>query len=170
MFIIIMYYKHQNSFTPKTLMILSFQTLPALIPFGLYFCKINFLCGFFPFFQADLKPATINILRPARNVYVINETSRLDFLCEAEGYPPPKVSWLQNGKKLSGQHYKVYRFENEHGSKRRSILKIDSTKYPRDNGTYTCKAKNNVVSPKSVEISIQSKCNDSNNDNKIFLG
>lgn len=105
----------------------------------------------------NLKPATINILRPARNVYVINETSRLDFLCEAEGYPPPKVSWLQNGKKLSGQHYKVYRFENEHGSKRRSILKIDSTKYPRDNGTYTCKAKNNVVSPKSVEISIQTK-------------
>ena len=167
MFIIIMYYKHQNSFTPKKLMILSFQTLPALIPFGLYFCKINFLCGFFPFFQADLKPATINILRPARNVYVINETSRLVFLCEADGYPPPNVSWLQNGKNLSGQHYEVR--QNERGlSNRRSLLIIERTKYPRDNGTYTCKAKNIGVSQKSVEISIQSKCNDNNND-KIFL-
>ena len=155
-------------------MILSFQTLPGLIPFCLDFCKITFLCGvFFLFFsRADLKPATIEDLHPAPNVYVINETKGLVVICKADGYPPPKVSWLQNGKNLSGQHYKVYRFENEHGSKRQSILKIDSTKYPRDNGTYTCKAKNNVVSQKSVEISIQSKCNnnnDNNNDNKIFL-
>lgn len=97
----------------------------------------------------NLKPATIEDLHPAHNVYVINETKGLVVICKADGYPPPKVSWLQNGKNLSGQHYKVYQsIKNKHGSKRQSILKIDSTKYPRDNGTYTCKAKNNVVSQK----------------------
>ena len=132
-----------------------------------------------------MKPATIEDLHPADNV-VINETKKLVVICKADGYPPPEVSWLQNGKNLSGQHYKVSQYENEHGSNRQSILLIDSTKYPRDNGTYTCKAKNNAVSQKSVEISIQSKCNnnnnndnnndndnnnnnDNNNDNKIFL-
>lgn len=150
-------------------MILSFQTLPALIPFGLYFCKITFLCGVFLLFfsRVDLKPATIEDLHPAHNVYVINETKGLVLICKADGYPPPKVSWLQNGKNLSGQHYKV--LQNERGrSNRQSLLIIERTKYPRDNGTYTCKAKNIGVSQKSVEISIQSKCNDNNND-KIFL-
>ena len=62
-------------------MILFFQTLPGLITFGIDFCKITFLCGvFFLFFsRADLKPATIEDLHPAHNVYVINETKGLGY-------------------------------------------------------------------------------------------
>ncbi|KAK2563242.1 Vascular endothelial growth factor receptor 2 [Acropora cervicornis] len=152
-------YRHNDS--SSVLMIRNAKATPR----GsiLYKCEISykgttsFFGGPLVMVQTDLKPATIEDLHPAPNVYVINETKGLVVICKADGYPPPKVSWLQNGKNLSGQHYKVYRFENEHGSKRQSILKIDSTKYPRDNGTYTCKAKNNVVSQKSVEISIQTK-------------
>ena len=126
----------------------------------------------FPFLFSsgtDLKPATIVVLHPESDVYVINETRSLVVMCKADGYPPPTVSWLQNGKQLSGQDYTVVPIQSERWANTESTLKIDRTKYPRDNGTYTCKAENNVkvVSQKNVEIFIQSKCNvnDINNNN-----
>ena len=113
------------------------------------------------------------MLHPASDVYVINETRRLIVMCKADGYPPPTVSWLQNGKQLSGQYYTVLQFRSERWANTESTLNIDKTKYPRDNGTYTCKAENNVkvVSQKNVEIFIQSKCNvnDINNNNTVRL-
>ena len=132
--------------------------------FGVFFL-------FFSLSGTDLKPATVVVLHPASDVYVINETRRLIVMCKADGYPPPTVSWLQNGKQPSGQYYTVHQFPNEHGSNTESILVIDRTKYPRDNGTYTCKAENNVISQKNVEIFIQSKCNvnDINNNNTVRL-
>ena len=99
---------------------------------------------------------------------VVNETTFLGVTCKADGYPPPKITWLRNGMQLpvcvitdmnncEEEDYRALEDMNKQWAHTESYLMIKRTKYPRDHGTYTCKAENSVTDTKSVKVSIQSK-------------
>ena len=89
--------------------------------------------------------------------------------CEATGYPVTKITWLQNGQQMSlclktdsngclGQNYQVVELTNDAFAFSKSSLTLVSTKYPRDNGNYTCVATNmEGRDQKTVDVSIYSK-------------
>lgn len=89
--------------------------------------------------------------------------------CEANGYPVPKITWLQNGKQMSlclknnsnsclGQNYQVMEESNEERASSQSALIIVRTMYPRDQGNYTCVAESREGSDqKTMNIFVHSK-------------
>lgn len=108
------------------------------------------------------KPANISKLEP--DAVVVNETTFLGVTCKADGYPPPKITWLRNGMQLpvcvnncEEEDYQALEDMNKQWAHTESYLMIKRTKYPRDHGTYTCKAENSVTDTKSVKVSIQTK-------------
>ncbi|XP_068720911.1 vascular endothelial growth factor receptor 1-like isoform X1 [Montipora capricornis] len=108
------------------------------------------------------KPANISELKP--DSVVVNETTSLGVTCKAHGNPPPKITWLRNGMQLPvcvnncvNEDYQASEGMNKEWAYTKSYLRINRTKYPRDHGTYTCKAENSVTDTKSVKVSIQTK-------------
>ncbi|KAJ7377511.1 hypothetical protein OS493_028494 [Desmophyllum pertusum] len=112
----------------------------------------------------NLSVPTIKYLR---KLIVVDEPNKMKERCEANGYPIPKITWLQNGtpmsvcfKKISsscvGHNYQVMETTNEDWALSKSYLIIVSTQFPRDHGNYTCVANNSKgIAQKSMEISIQ---------------
>ena len=104
-----------------------------------------------------------------RKSIVVDEPNKMKERCEANGYPIPKITWLQNGTPMSvclkknssscvGQNYQVMETANEDRALSKSYLIIVSTQFPRDHGNYTCVANNSKgIAQKSMEVSIQSK-------------
>jgi len=62
--------------------------------------------------------------------------------CVAEGYPPPNIWWLWNGKKILGKNHTLI------------IPQITRQQM----GTYICIAKNGIPPAKSKRIEVQVNC------------
>ena len=127
--------------------------------------SINLVC--FPFnYSTDLSMPTITHLKQS---IVVEEPNEMKERCEARGYPVAKITWLQNGlqmplclkvdsKNCAGQNYQAFEITNEDHALSISYLTIVSTKYPRDNGSYTCVATNSKgTHQKAMDVSIYSK-------------
>lgn len=90
--------------------------------------------------------------------------------CQARSFPLSNITWIHNGAKMSvclitrsqdcmGKSYKVLQDTNKQWLTSISQLIIESTSFPRDNGTYTCVARNSKsYDEKNLEISIESMC------------
>lgn len=90
--------------------------------------------------------------------------------CAAEGYPAPVVTWYKEGKpainitncdgnleptKVCKNIYEIT--ERSLSSLRvNNVLKIKQLQYPRDNGTYTCEAKNDYgTASLTIQLNVQ---------------
>ncbi|XP_074601531.1 tyrosine-protein phosphatase Lar isoform X2 [Brevipalpus obovatus] len=80
------------------------------------------------------------IITPIRNQTVAADRTAF-FVCIATGDPKPKIHWRKNGKVLSKSSHQI----TENSSQ--SVLRIDSPKPGRNNGTYECIAENGVGEP-----------------------
>ena len=102
---------------------------------------------------------------------VVDEPSKLTESCKASGFPVPKIIWLQNGKQMPlclkdesnscvGQNYQVIEFSSDEHAFSQSTLIIVHTGYPRDQGNYSCLARNSEGSVKrTMNVSVHSKYN-----------
>ncbi|PFX14424.1 Fibroblast growth factor receptor 1 [Stylophora pistillata] len=87
---------------------------------------------------------------------IVKEKDMLSQHCTARSFPLSNITWIYNGAELLvGNHYIVLQNINEQWLTSTSYLIIKSTSFPRDNGTYTCVAKNgNSSDEKNMEVSI----------------
>ncbi|KAG7272522.1 hypothetical protein CRUP_006811 [Coryphaenoides rupestris] len=60
------------------------------------------------------------------------------FVCQAQGEPPPLITWMKKGKKVSSQRFEVIEFDNG------SVLRIQPLRTHRDEAVYECTATNSV--------------------------
>ena len=71
----------------------------------------------------------------------INETKRIYLWCFATGNPQPTIIWYHNNEQLHSNSYLTI----ANPSVQQSAVIILQTRYQRDNGTYTCEARNDVT-------------------------
>ena len=128
--------------------------------------NLNQLIWFAFNYSIDLSMPTITHLKQS---IVVVAPNMMGERCEATGYPVAKITWLQNGlqmpvcmkvdrKNCAGQNYQAFEITNEDYALSISYLTIASTKYPRDNGSYTCVATNSEgTHQKTMDVSIYSK-------------
>ncbi|XP_024910058.1 protein tyrosine phosphatase receptor type Fa isoform X2 [Cynoglossus semilaevis] len=62
------------------------------------------------------------------------------FVCQAEGEPKPRITWMKKGKKVSSQRFEVIEFDDGSGS----VLRIQPLRTHRDEAIYECTATNSV--------------------------
>ncbi|CAL8256023.1 unnamed protein product [Merluccius merluccius] len=60
------------------------------------------------------------------------------FVCQALGEPPPRITWMKKGKKVSSQRFEVIEFDSG------SVLRIQPLRTHRDEAMYECTAANSV--------------------------
>ena len=91
-----------------------------------------------------------NILQPASNfTYTFAENETAIFQCEAEGIPPPAISWLRNSTLLGNEsRITISEPETTYVMSTDSIYEVSQTLMlantrREDNGMYTCRATNN---------------------------
>ena len=119
-------------------------------------------------FSLDLSAPNISELY-AVGTAVVNESNPVEMHCKAYGYLVPQITWLRNGTRIpvcvgvgncDGRHYQALEIKSEDHAFAESWLTIEKTEYPRDQGRYTCIAKNSQTAQKDLEIFIQSmlKC------------
>ena len=124
---------------------------------------------FFSFYlPTDFAPNII--LKSFKESGTVKEKDRLLMRCRARGFPLSNFTWIHNGAEMSvclitssqgcmGESYKVLQETNEEWLTSTSQLIIESTSFPRDNGTYTCVARNSKgYDEKNMEVSIESMC------------
>ena len=109
------------------------------------------------------------------------EQKQLMLICEALSFPVATITWIHNGTEMSlclqnksddciGKNYKVIQTVDEELATSRSYLIIVKTKYPKDNGNYTCVATNSKNSDKkSMEVSIESMYNHTSVEVNLIL-
>lgn len=81
-----------------------------------------------------------SIVTPPTDQTVMNNNISF-FLCKVHGHPRPQVHWQRNGNVVNSPRYRVTEMADG------SILRINSVKAHRDNGTYECFAENGVGEP-----------------------
>lgn len=110
---------------------------------------IEHLLIFYPFFT---DPEIPRIQQHASKTTATEEFEKA-LQCSAEAFPIPFITWYKDGKKLNlpscsdnGENpceKGIYTIsENTTGFYKSSTLKIRKSKFPRDQGAYTCEAKN----------------------------
>ncbi|XP_036409568.1 receptor-type tyrosine-protein phosphatase F isoform X12 [Megalops cyprinoides] len=62
------------------------------------------------------------------------------FVCQAEGEPKPRITWMKKGKKVSSQRFEVIEFDDGSGS----VLRIQPLRTHRDEAIYECTATNSM--------------------------
>ncbi|XP_028832631.1 receptor-type tyrosine-protein phosphatase F-like isoform X4 [Denticeps clupeoides] len=62
------------------------------------------------------------------------------FVCQAEGEPKPKITWMKKGKKVNSQRFEVIDFNDGSGS----VLRIQPLRAHRDEAVYVCTAANSA--------------------------
>ncbi|XP_059914574.1 LOW QUALITY PROTEIN: receptor-type tyrosine-protein phosphatase F-like [Gadus macrocephalus] len=62
------------------------------------------------------------------------------FVCQANGEPKPRITWMKKGKKVSSQRFEVIEFDDGSGS----VLRIQPLRTHRDEAIYECTATNSV--------------------------
>lgn len=124
---------------------------------------------FFLYLPTDFAPNII-FLKSLEESGTVKEKDKLLMRCRARSFPLSNITWIHNGAKMSvclkirsqdcmGKSYKVQQYTNEQWLTSISQLIIESTSFPRDNGTYTCVARNSKsYDEKNLEISIESMC------------
>ncbi|XP_077463802.1 protein tyrosine phosphatase receptor type Fa [Stigmatopora argus] len=60
------------------------------------------------------------------------------FVCQAQGEPRPRITWMKQGKKVSSQRFEVMDFPDGSGS----VLRIQPLRTHRDEAVYECAAAN----------------------------
>ncbi|RMX55640.1 hypothetical protein pdam_00001669 [Pocillopora damicornis] len=114
----------------------------------------------------DFAPNII-FLKSLEESGTVKEKDKLSMRCQARSFPLSNITWIHNGAKMSvclitrsqdcmGKSYKVLQDTNKQWLTSISQLIIESTSFPRDNGTYTCVARNSKsYDEKNLEISIE---------------
>ena len=90
------------------------------------FSKRVFIFSFY--FQVPLR----FLVRPRRKVAIVSKTTGYDMECEVTGQPRPNITWLQNGKRFTG---------NDRISIKPNRLEF-AVIYSKDLGVYQCIANN----------------------------
>ncbi|CAM4599737.1 unnamed protein product [Leuciscus chuanchicus] len=62
------------------------------------------------------------------------------FVCQADGEPKPRITWMKKGKTVSSQRFEVVEFDDGSGS----VLRIQPLRTHRDEAIYECTATNSV--------------------------
>ncbi|CAL8279308.1 unnamed protein product [Lota lota] len=62
------------------------------------------------------------------------------FVCQANGEPKPRITWMKKGKKVSSQRFEVIEFDDGSGS----VLRIQPLRTHRDEAIYECTATNSA--------------------------
>ena len=124
---------------------------------------------FFLYLPTDFAPNII-FLKSLEESGTVKEKDKLLMRCRARSLPLSNITWIHNGAKMSvclkatsqdcmGKSYKVLQYTNKQWLTSISQLIIESTSFPRDNGTYTCVARNSKsYDEKNMEVSIESMC------------
>ena len=107
---------------------------------------------FFLYLPTDFAPNII-FLKSLEESGTVKEKDKLSMRCRARSFPLSNMTWIHNGAKMSvclitpsqdcmGKSYKVLQYTNKQWLTSTSQLIKESTSFPRDNGTYTCVARN----------------------------
>lgn len=113
---------------------------------------VSFLC-------TDSKRPTFANGNSQPEIKIVKDGHSKHLNCEANGFPTPVLSWEKDGNPISlCKRMFVNNCQNSAYLYQRNGMKIESARFPEDNGTYTCVARNSAgVSRKHFQVVVGGK-------------